>query len=263
MADALRASNLPAYGYFRDTAPNLTALGRHATVFRNHLANYPGTPVSVSQILTGRLMSPLLLHADLAVVPVKAIPRDLAVLPRVLREAGYRTGIVTGHPFLGQARLTQEFEGRFLVGPRGRAPYASLRDMMGPIQAFLGQASSDPRPFFLYVHPMDTHGPLQPHRRFARFRGQPAPPHYDEYDENILFTDHWVGRILAEIEDLGLADRTVFVFTSDHGEEFNEAGPGYWNAAHGYTLRRAQLHVPLIIRVPDDPRPGREYASLT
>jgi arylsulfatase A-like enzyme len=263
VADALRASNLSLYGYPRETAPNLTALGRRATVFQHHLANYPGTPVSLSQLFTGRLTPPLLLHAEPAAVPVRAIPRDLAILPRVLASAGYRTGLVTSHPWFERAPLAEAFYTRSVVGPDRSDAYAPFRKLMPAIQGFLEKARADPRPFFLYVHAMDTHTPRQRRPRYARWGGAVFPAGYDEYDENILYLDDWVGRLLEEIERRGLARRTVFAFTSDHGEEFHELGPEHWNAGHGYSVRRAQVHVPLIVRVPTDPRPGRAYDGLS
>ncbi len=263
VADALRACNLSPYGYARETSPNLTALGRTATVFTHHLANYPGTPVSLSQLFTGRLMPPLLLRAEPALVPVKAIPQDLAILPRILNDAGYRTGLVTSHPWFDRSPLTDDFESRSLVDPDGTLAYAPFRKLMPAIRGFLEQTRVDPRPFFLYVHAMDTHTPRQRRSRHARFAGPPPPAGYDEYDENILYLDDWVGRVLEDIDRIGFAEHTVFVFTSDHGEEFNELGPGYWNAGHGYSVHRAQLHVPLIVRVPANPRPGRAYEGLS
>jgi arylsulfatase A-like enzyme len=263
VADALRACNLPMYGYARDTAPNLSALGRRATVFEHHLANYPGTPVSLSQLFTGRLVPPLLLDAEPAMVPVKAIPDDLAILPRILRGAGYRTGLVTSHPWFDRSPLAGDFERRSLVGADTVGAYAPLRKLMPEVQGFLEQARADARPFFLYVHAMDTHTPRQRRSRYARFGGRPVPAGYDEYDENILYLDEWVGQVLQDLDRLGLSRSTVFAFTADHGEELHELGPEYWNAGHGYTVRRAQLHVPLIVRVPGDPRPGRAYEGLT
>jgi arylsulfatase A-like enzyme len=263
LADALRACNLSLYGYARETAPNLTALGRTATVFTHHLANYPGTPVSLSQLFTGRLMPPLLIRAEPALVPVKAIPRDLAILPLVLKGAGYRTGLVTSHPWFDRSPLAYDFERRSFIGPDTARAYAPFRQLMPAIRGFLEETKADPRPFLLYVHAMDTHTPRQRRPRYAHFGGPPVPAGYDEYDEGILYLDEWVGRILEDIDRLGLAEQTIFVFTSDHGEELHELGPEYWNAGHGYSVRRAQLHVPLIVRVPTDPRPGRAYEGLS
>jgi len=59
--------------------------------------------------------------------------------------------------------------------------------------------------------------------------------------------DHWVGRILETLEEEGLADNTIVVFTSDHGEFMGEHlryGKGPW--APDVVSR-----VPLIVRVPE------------
>lgn len=55
-----------------------------------------------------------------------------------------------------------------------------------------------------------------------------------------------MGRLLTWLEEEGLYDDTVVVFTSDHGEEFWEHG----GRMHGKTLFREVVRVPLIIRYP-------------
>src|SRR5262249_31392729 len=77
------------------------------------------------------------------------------------------------------------------------------------------------------------------------------------------YTDHWVGQLIDTLRQRRLLDNTIVVFTADHGEEFNEMGPEKWNASHGPHVRRVLMHVPLIIRIPGDPAPGRRYVGLT
>jgi len=58
--------------------------------------------------------------------------------------------------------------------------------------------------------------------------------------------DHHVGRILATLDELGIAEDTIVVFTSDHGEwlgEHLQYGKGYW-------APDCISRVPLIIRAP-------------
>lgn len=249
LSDSLRASNLPFYGYDRDTAPRLSALLGESVLFASHLADYPGTPVSVSQMQSGRLMPPLLMDHSFALAPVKAIEDDLPVLPRILRAAGYRTGIVTSHPwFNSRARILRFFDEGAVVPPEEGEAYARFESLIGRAEQFIDGAEE---PFFLYVHAMDTHSPFGPPPQFRDVWPRDQRPQvYDLYDGEILYTDHWVGRLLDSLRDRGLLERTVFVFTSDHGEEFGERGPGQWNWSHGYTTRRPQLHVPLLVRLP-------------
>lgn len=260
LSDALRAANLPIYGYPRETAPGLGELAAESVVFERHLASFPGTPVSVSQMQTGRLMPPLLMDYSPALAPVDAVADDHLVLPRELRHAGYQTGIVTSHPwFNARARLLDHFDSRALVAPREGEAYASFEELMAPAEAFLDGAAE---PFYLYVHSMDTHGPFRFHPGFDGYRDAPGwPPVYGAYDSEILYTDHWFGRLVDSLRRRGVLDRTVLVFTSDHGEELGELGPEYWNRSHGYTVRRVQLHVPLLVRLPEGRSGGRRIAA--
>ena len=57
--------------------------------------------------------------------------------------------------------------------------------------------------------------------------------------------DDWVGKILHRLDDLGLAQNTLVIFTSDHGEELGEHG------MHGkFVFYEGSVHVPLLMRLP-------------
>lgn len=67
------------------------------------------------------------------------------------------------------------------------------------------------------------------------------------YYAMISEVDHWIGRILRTLDECGLADNTIVVFTSDHGEwlgEHGRFGKGFW--APDVVSR-----VPLIVHVPE------------
>ncbi len=75
----------------------------------------------------------------------------------------------------------------------------------------------------------------------ARWRRQ-----NDYYLSCIKDCDSHVERLLRELDDLGLADNTIVVMTSDHGE----LGGAHGMSGKGATTFREQLHVPLVIRHP-------------
>lgn len=56
--------------------------------------------------------------------------------------------------------------------------------------------------------------------------------------------DVWVGKILAKIEELGLADKTMIVFTSDHGEMLGAHGMREKNVFY-----EESSHIPLAIKL--------------
>jgi arylsulfatase A-like enzyme len=66
------------------------------------------------------------------------------------------------------------------------------------------------------------------------------------YDEEILYTDRQIGRLLDALQAAGLNDSTLLVVTSDHGEGLNEHG--WW--MHGVSVHEGELRVPLIVKLP-------------
>jgi arylsulfatase A-like enzyme len=102
----------------------------------------------------------------------------------------------------------------------------------------------------------DGAGRLRGGEAIQAIREMEPPPAPDEvaflvdcYDEEIAWTDRGVRRILRQLEDLGLADETLVVFTSDHGEEFLSHG---W-IGHTNSLYDELMRVPLIVRDPRHP----------
>ncbi len=264
LSDALRAASLSLYGYPRETTPRLAELAREGIVFENHFAHFPGTPISVSQMLTGRLSTPLFVGFDYLAVPMHGEPERLLVLPRALSDHGYRTGIVSSHYwFHNSDRLLREFESRDIVRePSEGKSYAEFDRLAPAITRFLDAGSNDPRPFFLYVHSMDTHGPNTGHAGFPDESGD-LPAGYAEYDAEIRFTDHWIGAILDDLKRRGLLENTIVAVTSDHGDDFGEMGPEPWNRDHGRLVRRSQVHIPLLLRLPNAKRAGHRYSGMT
>jgi arylsulfatase len=77
------------------------------------------------------------------------------------------------------------------------------------------------------------------------------------YDAEIRAWDAELGRLLARLDALGVADSTVLVVTADHGEEFQEHGA----LRHGVDLYDETIHVPLVIVGPGI-EPGRAAAQV-
>ncbi|MCK4303607.1 MAG: sulfatase-like hydrolase/transferase [Candidatus Eisenbacteria sp.] len=159
--------------------------------------------------------------------------------------------------------------------PRTKAPRAE-----GVVDEAIGQLdwiSNDP--FFLFVHFMDTHYPYIPPRPYQNaFRAEGASPAFgtelwegtwstismlpsdeelisqadllriaDLYDGAIRYIDDAIGRLLHELDALGLSDNTILIITSDHGSEFFERGRLFHTNPFLYD---ELIHVPLLIRVP-------------
>jgi membrane-anchored protein YejM (alkaline phosphatase superfamily) len=64
----------------------------------------------------------------------------------------------------------------------------------------------------------------------------------------VSYVDGLVGQIVRRLEASGLLSETIIIVTSDHGEEFNDNGAGYWGHCGNFT--EYQTRVPLVMYVP-------------
>jgi len=71
---------------------------------------------------------------------------------------------------------------------------------------------------------------------------------FARYRRSTHFVDRLMQTVIEQLESTGLADNTVVIITSDHGQEFDESGAGLREHGSGYT--RYQLQVPMIIHWP-------------
>lgn len=159
--------------------------------------------------------------------------------------------------------------------------------------SLLQDRSESKQPFFLYSSFLRPHSPFNPLERFARMYDDveiEAPP-FDPSDwdrlpvrvrryaetkgfdkiaeaEWIKMRKHYyalctqvdasIGIILEGLEASGLADDTIVVFASDHGEYAGDHG------MHGKGhLWDSALHVPFILYDPSNPGDGLRYTGLT
>ncbi len=112
-------------------------------------------------------------------------------------------------------------------------------------------------PFYLSIHYMDTHDPFYNRHNqkdfFARaLLGDKPKSHLtkslkDACISEIEYLDEHLGKLFSELKKSGIYQNSFIIFTSDHGEEFEEHG-GWW---HGFSLYQEMLHIPLIIKVPE------------
>jgi arylsulfatase A-like enzyme len=141
--------------------------------------------------------------------------------------------------------------------------------------------------FFAYLHYMDIHAPYDAPVEFSKIFGLKSdiplsPGNFETldirilneiglsseeknqiinlYDGAIKYFDNNFEKIVKNLKELGIFERTIIILTSDHGEEFWE----HQGFAHGHTLYNELLHVPLIIGHPSALKPKRinSYVEL-
>ncbi|UCC97195.1 MAG: sulfatase [Phycisphaerales bacterium] len=95
--------------------------------------------------------------------------------------------------------------------------------------------------------------------RNADIRADDLPVIRDLYAAEVTFSDYCIGRLLRRVEQLGLAENTVIVFSTDHGTHLGEQGCVQKTPA---LLNACVTHIPLIIRHPDKSFAGKRVNGL-
>jgi arylsulfatase A-like enzyme len=253
LVDTLRADHLSAYGYERETTPTLDFVAASGVRFAHVQSQSSWTKASMASMWTGRYPRRTGVTRFQHAVPAEA------VLPaEILREAGFKTGGIFRNGWLeANFGFQQGFELYIRPTPsrtparfERRGPSASMlegtdRDATDSAMQFL--RSHENERFFLYVHYMDVHQYLYAEESAlfgADIRGA--------YDNAIHWTDRNISALLATLDELGLADRTLVIVGSDHGEGFYEHGL----EGHARTLYREVTEPPLILIPPFRLEPG-------
>jgi arylsulfatase A len=216
------------------------------------------------------------------------LPLEEITLGEVLGGAGYTTGYfgkwhvsqhnggylnwsATHGPLQqGYAEGDQEFgshpysEGR--GKPPEKPPYPRGEYGEDPLTdkaiAFLRAHRRDAKPFYLHLGHYYVHTPIRTRaawlvEKYKQRLPANADPQRAVFAAMVETLDHLVGRLLRELDELGLRENTLVVFTSDNGAhpEFSANGPlrgSKWN------VYEAGIRVPWIVRWP-----GRVPAGVT
>uniref|UniRef100_A0A9J8ACL2 Arylsulfatase H n=1 Tax=Cyprinus carpio carpio TaxID=630221 RepID=A0A9J8ACL2_CYPCA len=116
-------------------------------------------------------------------------------------------------------------------------------------------------PFLLFLSLAHVHTPLFVSEGFT------GKSKHGLYGDNVEEVDWMVGRMMETIARLGLSEKTLMYFTSDHGGHIEEGPKGGWNGIYrgGKAMGgwEGGIRVPGIFRWPGRLNPGREVAEPT
>lgn len=258
MPDQLRQQSVGCLGNPEVRTPNIDRLASDGTTLTHAFANTPVCCPARAVLLTGQYV-----HRNGMVANDLRLREDSPSFARSLREAGYRTGFVgkwhlDGGPrnpgYVPPGPRRQGFE--FWAGNEcSHAHFRNwyFRDSPEPIYLktfetegyadvgieFLQQSRSDKRPFYLTVQWGPPHDPYRAPPEYSS-RYDPAKltmrPNWQdgarmgsrtdiaEYYAMTTAIDDGVGRILRALDDLGLAENTIVLFSSDHGDMLGSQG---------------------------------------
>jgi arylsulfatase A-like enzyme len=297
--DTLRADRLNCYGYEkRAVSPHIDALARDGILFENHISAAPWTIPAHISLLTSLWPSNHGVTASIREIKTKedgypVLAGSRTTLAEILKARGYSTAAFTAGDTLDPS---------FGYG-QGFSLYRTnmwklQAEPMSEMERWVAEHRAEP--FFLFWHTFETHAPYLDTRfleevlpsdraatlrtvveRFAerlrkgevqpgRFksiltrRGVFEPPVLEAlYVGTVAGTDRWVGGFLEELRALEIYDRALIIFTSDHGEEFTDRSSEWFYNAHGHSLWREMVRVPLIVKLPGQEAAGTRVDALS
>jgi arylsulfatase len=132
------------------------------------------------------------------------------------------------------------------------------RDLTDRAIRFMSEQAQADKPFFVYLPYTATHFPAIPHPDFVGKSGK------GQWGDILMQIDSYLGELLDTIDDLGVRDNTIVIFTADNGPEALSAGETSLTvetAMHGsagpwrstlFTGYEGALRVPFAVRWPDN-----------
>lgn len=295
MADDLGWQDLHCQGNPVLRTPNLDALAKQGVRWTNAYAAAPVCSPTRAALITG--LAPARLHItqhgadgkqfwpeDRLIQPPSTqsdLPHETTTLAERLKSAGYATGFF-GKWHLGSKKFWPTQQGFDVnVGGCGyggpptyfdpyripalppRKPGEYLTDRLADETiAFLRREKS--HPMFVCLWTYNPHYPFEaPKDLIEHFKGKRGPGLKNPiYGGQIEATDRAVGRVLDELDRLGLTEDTLVIFTSDNGGWSGATDNRPLRAGKGF-LYEGGLRVPLIMRWPGVTKPGSESETPT
>ncbi len=280
LVDDLGYGDLACCGAEDMQTPHLDRLMADGLRMTEFYANCSVCSPTRAALMTGR-------YPDMVGVPgvIRTHPEDnwgylspsAAMLPELLRESGYRTGIVgkwhlgLESPNLPNERGFEHFHG--FLGDMMDDYYTHLRhdinylrlngdeiDSEGHATDLFTQwacdfisTSDDEQPFFLYLTYNAPHGPIQPPEEWitrVQDREADISEHRAALVALIEHLDAGIGQVLACLENEGLHESTLVIFTSDNGGQLSAgANNGPLRDGKG-SMYEGGLKVPMCVRWP-------------
>jgi len=263
IADDMAWEDCGAYGNKAVRTPNLDRLAREGMRFDRAFVTASSCSPSRSSLLTGRYP-----HSTDAEQLHWPLPKAQVTFAEKLKAAGYWTAAA------GKWHLGNEVKDRFdvvheagaggfqlQVGADGKAKkMVAEKDESGCGQ-WLPTLQSRPKdkPFFLWLAALDPHRDYEENISPKPYTAKDVivPPYLPDvaevrkdlalYYDEITRLDDFVGKVLAELEQQGVAENTFILFISDNGRPFPRDKT---------TLYDGGIKTPWLVRWPKSVKPG-------
>jgi len=279
--DTLRADHVSAYGYHRQTTPNVDKLAANGLLFTHAISQWPKTGPSFATMFTGRYPQTTGLTHKAAI----HLPTYYETLAEMLHKQGYTTIAVVSNPVLGRRLGWNQgfdvYEETWLHGSKAAEddPVAWRKLInarrVDELALPLLEKYAKTKKLFVWLHYSDPHAPyILPDGVKNPFIGDryytgdaPAKAtqniwrsvrgskdadklkfYVAQYDANVMVADRNIGKAIDEARSLGMLKNACLIFTADHGESLGEHD---YYFQHGHLPYNETAHVPFIVYYPD------------
>lgn len=239
--DTLRADHLGCFGSSIVKTPNIDQLAKEGALFSKCYTPVPVTLPSHLSMMTG--LFPL--SHGVRNNGTFLAPPELETLAESFKARGCQTAAFIGS-FVLDSRfgLDQGFDyyddylSKDQSQPLLLYNERKAEAVVSSAQSWLKEHGQNP--FFLWLHCFDPHAPYDPPEPFTtNYRENP-------YSGEIAYVDQELGKLFATLKEMNLWDKTLIVFTADHGEGLGEHG----EKTHAIFIYDSTLRVPLILHYP-------------
>jgi arylsulfatase A-like enzyme/tetratricopeptide (TPR) repeat protein len=243
--DTLRADHLECYGYVGVQTPQINQLAHEGILFEHSIVQTPLTLPSHSSIFTGTYP----IYHGIRDNGGFYLDQKHITLAEAMKVQGYTTaGFVAAFVLDSKWGLDQGFDHYYDNFDLTKYKTISLDsvqrrgdEVLAEVYRWLGE--NQHQKFFAWIHLYDPHTPYDPPEPY---KSQYTGKRYRLYDGEIAYTDQLMGEFRDFMEKEGLLEKSLIIFTSDHGESLGE----HKESAHGFFIYDSDVRVPLIVRFP-------------
>jgi arylsulfatase A-like enzyme len=131
-------------------------------------------------------------------------------------------------------------------------------EFLGAAKDFIGRQTRANRPFFVWFNSTRMH--IFTHLKKSSVGKTGKGLHADGMAEH----DGMVGELLQQLDDLGIADNTIVLYTTDNGAEIALWPDGAMTPFHGEkgTTWEGGMRIPMMVRWPGVVKPGTQYNEI-